>query len=280
MADPTPWTPPPKIEVLFEALAGNQFATINSPKAGSRTQVELPVGNAPIQLYSLATPNGNKVGIMLEELGIDYDAHVVLLSGAQFGSGFVTVNPNSKIPALKDKQGPDGQPIEVFESGSILFYLAEKYGKFLPKDGRKRQDVMNWLFWQMAGQGPMAGQFGHFMVYAPADQHAARNYGVARYGMETQRLCSVLDQHLAGKTFMVGEEFTIADMAIFPWFNQLRKGYKHASGISAAEFLSVETNYPNAVAWANRIGERPGVVRGLQVCSFNGVAKPWLAAKQ
>jgi GST-like protein len=278
-ATPT-WAPPENIEALFAASAGSKFASINKPTAGARSEKELTVGDAPVQLYSLGTPNGHKVSIMLEELGIDYDAHVInIMNGDQFGSGFVGANPNSKIPAIVDKEGPDGKPINVWESASIILYLAEKHGKFIPKNPRDRQEVLNWLFWQMAGQGPMAGNFGHFMVYAPADQLQARNYGVSRYGMETQRLCSVLDQALAGKTYLVGEEYSIADIACFPWFNQLRKGYVHSTGIGANQFLSVEKNYPNAVAWANRILERPAVVKGLQVCSFSGVGKPWLTSK-
>uniref|UniRef100_A0A6B2LER2 Glutathione S-transferase n=1 Tax=Arcella intermedia TaxID=1963864 RepID=A0A6B2LER2_9EUKA len=240
----------------------------------------MPQGKASFQLYSLGTPNGIKAAIILEELGIDYDAHVInIMTGDQFTSGFVSVNPNSKIPAAVDKEvlNDKGEPLKLFESGSIMLYLADKHKRFIPSDAAHRAEVLNWLFWQMAGQGPMAGNFGHFMVYAPDDKVEARNYGVSRYGMETQRLLSVLDLHLKGRMWMVGEEYTIADMAIFPWVNQLRTGYKHKSGIGAAEFLSVES-YGNVIAWANRIAERPAVQRGLTVCT-GGKAKPWLEAK-
>jgi GST-like protein len=271
------WTPPPKITELFKVTAGNNFSSVNSPKAGARVERELSVGSAPFQLYSLSTPNGQKVGIILEELGIDYDAHVTTLSGDQFTSGFVAVNPNSKIPSAVDKEGPDGKPINLFESCNILLYLAEKYNRFLPTDKRLLNEVITWLFWQAAGQGPMTGQFGHFMVYAPPDKKDARDYGVARYGMEVQRLCSVLENHLATRKYMVGEEYTIADMAIFPWFNHLRVGYKHPSGIGAADFLSV-SQYVNVNAWADRIAARPAVKRGITVCS-GGKGKPWLQSK-
>eukprot|EP01087_Luapelamoeba_hula_P020532 TRINITY_DN701_c0_g1_i1.p2 TRINITY_DN701_c0_g1~~TRINITY_DN701_c0_g1_i1.p2 ORF type:complete len:301 (+),score=52.36 TRINITY_DN701_c0_g1_i1:66-968(+) len=271
------WTPPAHIEELFAQAAGSQFASINAPTAGARTEKELPVGSAPLQLYSLGTPNGFKASIMLEELGVDYDAFVINIgSGDQFTSGFVEVNPNSKIPALVDKEGPGGKSLNVFESGSIVLYLAEKHKRFLPEDFGLRTEVLNWTFWQMGGQGPMTGNFGHFMVYAPADKVETRNYGVARYGMEVQRLCSVLDRHLAGKTYMVGEEYTVADIMVFPWFNQLLTGYKHTSGIGAGEFLNVK-QYTNALAWHARIAERPAVQRGLQVCT-KGQGKPWLSS--
>jgi len=235
----------------------------------------LPPGSASLQLYSLGTPNGIKVSIILEELGVDYDAHVVNIGkGEQFQSGFVHSNPNSKIPALLDREGPGG-PIHVWESASIVYYLAQKFGKFLPSDPRLQAEIRNWAFWQMGGQGPMTGNFGHFFVYAPPHQIQARDYGVARYGMEVQRLCDVLDKHLAGKTYIVGEQYTIADIIIFPWFHALRIGYKHTSGITAAEFLSV-SSYHNANAWADRILARPAVQRGVTVCT-NGLGKPWLA---
>jgi len=270
------WKPPAKIEELFASTGGNQFAAINAPTAGPRVEQDLPVGSAPFQLYSLATPNGQKVGIILEELGIDYDAHSINIGkGDQFTSGFVGVNPNSKIPAAVDRDGPGGSPINLFESGSIVLYLAEKYQRFIPSDPRLRAEVMNWVFWQMGGQGPFTGQFGHFMAYAPADKVETRNYGVARYGMEVQRLCHVLDRHLATRTYLVGEEYTIADMMIYPWFRQLNVGYKHASGIGASDFLSVD-NYKNVQAWAERVGSRPAVQRGVTVCPFSGPPKPWL----
>eukprot|EP01040_Poterioochromonas_malhamensis_P006553 gene6555-7057_t len=236
--------------------------------------------SAPLQLYSLSTPNGQKVGILLEELGVDYDAHVVNIGkGDQFTSGFVQVNPNSKIPALVDKEGPDGQPINLFESASINLYLAEKYGgRFIPHEPRLRAEMMNWLFWQMGGFGPFLGQLGHFFVHAPADKVEARDYGVARYGMETQRLCSVLDQHLEGRWYMVGDEYTLADIAIFPWFNALRIGFKHSSGVAAKDFLSID-QYKNANARADLILERPAVQRGVTVCHFSDGPKPWLKPK-
>jgi len=182
-----------------------------------------------------------------------------------------------KIPSALDKDGPDGKPIHLFESASIVLYLAEKHNKFIPQDKRRKTEMMNWLFWQMAGQGPMTGNFGHFMVYAPGDKKETRNYGVARYGMEVQRLCSVLDQHLANNQYIVGDEYTIADMCIFPWFNQLKVGYKHKSGIGADTFLSVE-QYKHANAWADRVGARPAVQRGITVCK-DGKGKPWLENK-
>jgi len=266
-----------KIEDLFGSVA--QFAAINSPTAGPKEERELPAGSAPIQLYSLATPNGQKASILLEELGVDYDAHVInIRQGDQFTSGFVNVNPNSKIPAAVDKDGPGGKPMHLFESASIMIYFAEKYKKFYPTDFRLRTEINNWIFWQMAGFGPMSGNFGHFFVYAPPEKIDARNYGVARYGMEVQRLCSVLDRHLQGRQWMVGDDYTIADMAVFTWFNTLRKGYKHTSGVTACDFLSVE-QYKNAVAWADKISERPAVQRGLVTCGFSGVAKPWLVPK-
>jgi GST-like protein len=211
------WTPPAKVEELFAGAAGNKFAGINQPTSGAREDKPLERGPAPFQLYSIGTPNGQKVSIMLEELqelGLcDYDAHVIGLGGAQFGSGFVGVNPNSKIPAAVDYDTPDGQPLNLFESGSIVLYLAEKYKKFLSADFRLRAETLNWAFWQMAGQGPMTGNFGHFFVYAPADKCETRSYGAARYGMEVQRLCHVLDTHLATRTYIVGEEYSIAGTA-------------------------------------------------------------------
>jgi GSH-dependent disulfide-bond oxidoreductase len=201
-----------------------------------------------------------------------------LLKGDQFTSGFVQVNPNSKIPALLDKDGPDGKPINLFESASIALYLGEKYGRFIPRDPRLKAEMMNWLFWQMGGLGPFVGQFGHFFSYAPAEKVETKDYGVARYGMEVQRLCSLLDQHLEGRRYMVGDEYTLADIMIFPWYQALRMGYKHSSGITAKEFLSID-QYKNANAWAERIFERPAVQRGITVCHFSDGAKPWLKPK-
>jgi len=272
------WTPPPKIEELFEkVLTGNAFAGINRNTSGVRSEKPLASGTASLQLYSLGTPNGQKVSIMLEELGVDYDAHTIdILHEEQFTSGFVEVNPNSKIPALVDKEGPDGKPINLFESGSIVLYLAEKYQKFLPTSPTLKYQVLNWVFWQMGGQGPFAGQYGHYMVYAPADRGQARDYGVSRYGMESQRLLHVLETQLKGRDYIVGDHLTIADIMIFPWANQLRNGYNHSSGVTSKEFLSVETNYPNVIRWADALKNRPGFQRGLQVNPFKGPAKPFL----
>lgn len=281
MSSSADWKPPLKIEELFAQTSGNQFAAINAPTAGAREQKDLPTGNASIQLYSLATPNGAKAGIMLEELGIDYDAFVInIAKGEQFTSGFVGVNPNSKIPCMVDRDGPGGKEIKLFESGSIVLYLAEKYNRFIPTDPFLRVECFNWMFWQMGGQGPMTGNMGHFLVYAPADKGEARDYGVARYGMDVMRLCDVLERHLAtGRTYLVGEEYSVADIMCFPWYNQLRTGYKHASGVAAADFLTIE-RYVHCNQWADRIAARPAVQRGLTVCHFSGVAKPWLATTE
>lgn len=275
------WTPPAKVEDLYSSMQGNQFSGINRPTAGAREEKELPSGSAPLQLYSLGTPNGQKVGILLEELVelglVEYDAHTVNIGkGEQFTSGFTAVNPNGKIPALVDRDGPDGKPINLFESASIDLYLCEKYQRFLPKDPRGRAEVMNWVFWSMGGQGPMTGQFGHFFVYAPPEKKETRDYGSARYGMEVQRLCDVLDKHLAGKTYLVGEEYTLADIIVYPWFRQVQVGYPHSSGIKAAEFLGVD-KYKNALAWAQRISERPAVARGVRLNGWSSPnPKPWL----
>ncbi|KXS20191.1 glutathione S-transferase [Gonapodya prolifera JEL478] len=288
MSSPTEWTPPKAIEELFAQTAGNNFASINAPTAGARTVQELPKGSAPLQLYSLATPNGQKVGIILEELaeaGIkeaDYDAFVIRLNGEQFTSGFVGVNPNSKIPALVDTKPSDGgEPVNLFESANIVLYLAEKHKFLMPEDSRKKAEVMNWVFWQMAGQGPMTGNFGHFFVYAPADKVEARNYGVARYGMEVLRLSDVLEKHLAdGRSYLLGEDYTIADVVVFPWFNTLHRGYAHKSGMTAATFLNVD-RFPKLNAWRDRLLARPAVQRGITVCrGTDGVGKPWLADNQ
>lgn len=276
------WNPPQKVEELFLATSGNKWASINRPTAGAREEKEVPRGSAPFQLYSLATPNGQKPAILLEEIGIEYDAHKIMLDGGQFTSGFVDINPNSKIPAAVDYDGFDGlngEPVKLFESASILLYLAEKYQRFLPLNPALKAQVMNWLFWQVGGQGPITGAcFGHFFVYAPDDKVEARDYGVARYGMEVQRLCSVLENHLKTRAYMVGEEYSIADIAIFPWFQQLRSGYHHSSGVTASSFLSITEYYPHANAWADRILARPAVQRGMTVCSWSHEStKPWLS---
>ena len=220
------WAPTESIEDLFPAPGG-----INSHVSGAREEVPLPRGPAPIQLYSLATPNGKKVGIFLEELheacGVEYDAHVFRISEQmQFHSGFTNGNPNSKIPMCID-HSMEGGPLRLFESASIILYFAEKYNKFWFQDPRLKAEGLNWIFWQMAGQGPITGNFGHFYSYAPNDQVEARNYGVIRYGMDSMRLADVLDKHLEGKLYMVNEEYSIVDMICFPWFQYLRNGYKH-----------------------------------------------------
>lgn len=204
---------------------------------------------------------------------------IQISKGDQFTSGFVAVNPNSKIPAAIDREGANGTPVRLFESASILQYFAEKHGKFIPSDPERRAECFNWVYWQMGGFGPMCGQFGHFFVYAPPEMLQARSYGVARYGMEVQRLCSVLDKHLDGREFILDDEYSIADMVIFPWFHCLMKYYKHASGVNAYEFLNLE-QYQNIMAWVERLLERPAVQRGLTVCGWDGVGKPWLNAEK
>lgn len=273
--------PPATIDDLYAATAGSKFSSINAPTAGARNNESVPVGSAPIQLYSLATPNGQKVGIVMEELGLDYDAWNINIGlGKQFSLGFVQVNPNSKIPAALDKNGPDGKPIQLFESASICLYFADKVKSPLsfPDNPRLRTEMINWLFWQMAGQGPMTGNFGHFFQAAPADQVAARNYGVARFGMEVQRLCDVLDKHLSDRTYLVGEQYSLADIVCYPWFRGVMSVAKHSSGRTAREFLQID-KYKNVMAWADRIAARPAVQRGVTVCSQNGVGKPWLENK-
>jgi GST-like protein len=251
---------PPKVWKFSEGNGG-KFATINRPTAGARTQKVLPIGEHPFQLYSLATPNGVKVTIMLEELlelGIkeaEYDAFLINIGeGDQFSSGFVEINPNSKIPALVDKN--NGSPISVFESGSILVYLAEKFGKFLPTDPAKKVKVMNWLFWQMGSAPYLGGGFGHFFAYAPKKI----DYPIDRFAMEVKRELDVLDKQLAKTPYIAGDEYTIADIAIFPWYGMLVKGKLY----DAAEFLSVH-EYKNVVRWADEIIKRKAVSRGRMV---------------
>ncbi|AWL04577.1 glutathione-dependent disulfide-bond oxidoreductase [Massilia oculi] len=250
---PTVWTPP--------ASSGGAFASINRPVAGPTHDKELPVGKHPLQLYSLATPNGVKVTILLEELlaaghtGAEYDAWLIKINeGMQFSSGFVGANPNSKIPALVDRSG--AAPVRVFESGAILVYLAEKFGAFLPKDGVARTETMNWLFWQMGSAPFVGGGFGHFYAYAPEKLQ----YPIDRYAMETKRQLDVLDRHLADKRFVAGEEYTIADMAIWPWYGGLVLGQLY----EAAQFLSVH-EYRHVKRWADEIAARPAVIRGRKV---------------
>ena len=256
MTGTTKYTPP-KVWT-WEKPNGGQFANVNRPTAGSREEKELPVGRHPLQLYSMGTPNGVKVTIMLEELlaighiGAEYDAWLIRISeGDQFSSGFVKINPNSKIPALLDRS--KSPPIPIFESGSILLYLAEKFDAFLPKDIATRTETMNWLFWQMGSAPYLGGGFGHFYAYAPFKME----YPIDRFAMETKRQLDVLDQRLAKNEYLAGKEYTIADIAVFPWYGALVKGWLYG----AAEFLSVH-EYVNVQRWADRILERPAVKRG------------------
>jgi GST-like protein len=251
---------PPKIWT-WNKESGGRFASINRPIAGATHDKELPVGKHPLQLYSLATPNGVKVTVMLEELlaaghtGAEYDAWLIkIMDGDQFGSGFVEANPNSKIPALVDRSG--ASPIRVFESGSILVYLAEKFGAFLPTDGAKRAEVLSWLFWQM-GAGPMlGGGFGHFYAYAPVKIE----YAIDRFAMEVKRQLDVLDRRLGESEYLGGDEYSIADMAVWPWYGALVKGLVY----DAAEFLQVN-DYKNVLRWTDLIAARPAVARGRMV---------------
>ena len=256
MTGTTKYTPP-KVWT-WEKPNGGQFANVNRPTAGSREEKELPVGRHPLQLYSMGTPNGVKVTIMLEELlaighiGAEYDAWLIRIGeGDQFSSGFVKINPNSKIPALLDRS--KSPPIPIFESGSILLYLAEKFDAFLPKDIATRTETMNWLFWQMGSAPYLGGGFGHFYAYAPFKME----YPIDRFAMETKRQLDVLDQRLAENEYLAGKEYTIADIAVFPWYGALVKGWLYG----AAEFLSVH-EYVNVQRWADRILERPAVKRG------------------
>jgi GST-like protein len=240
---------------------GGQFASINRPIAGPTHDKVLPVGRHPMQLYSLATPNGVKVTVMLEELlalghsGAEYDAWLIQInSGDQFGSGFVAVNPNSKIPALLDRSGPT--PIRVFESGAILLHLAEKFGALLPTDRQMRAECLSWLFWQMGSAPFLGGGFGHFYAYAPTKIE----YAIDRYAMEVKRQLDVLDQRLAASPFLAGEEYTIADIAVWPWYGALARGLLYGAG----EFLQVQ-DYANIQRWTAQIGERPAVKRGRMV---------------
>ena len=256
MTDTTEYKPP-KVWT-WEKPNGGQFANVNRPTAGPREEKELPIGRHPLQLYSMGTPNGVKVTIMLEELlalghvGAEYDAWLIRISeGDQFGSDFVKINPNSKIPALLDRS--TSTPIRVFESGSILVYLAEKFDAFLPKDIATRTETMNWLFWQMGSAPYLGGGFGHFYAYAPYKME----YPIDRFAMETKRQLDVLDQRLTENEYLAGKEYTIADIAVFPWYGALVKGWLYG----ASEFLSVQ-EYVNVQRWADRILERPAVKRG------------------
>ena len=262
MSDPT-YTPP---EVwTWDKDSGGEWASLNRPIAGATHDRELPMGDHPFQLYSLATPNGVKVTVMFEELleaghDAEYDAWLINIGkGDQFGSGFVEINPNSKIPALLDLSGPE--PVRVFESGSILVHLAEKFGAFLPDSGPKRTETFNWLMWQM-GAGPfLGGGFGHFYAYAPEKYE----YPINRYAMEVKRQLDVLDRHLADNRFMVGEDYTIADMAIAPWYGRTVRGQSYDAGT----FLSVH-EYGNVIRWADEVMERPAYKRGEMVNKASG----------
>ena len=259
MTDSSPYTPPAIWQ--WNKESGGKFASINRPVAGATHDKDLPVGKHPLQLYSLATPNGVKVTVMLEELlalghsGAEYDAWLVpMQEGAQFSNGFVAVNPNSKSPALMDRSGDT--PVRVFESGAILLYLAEKFGAFVPTDPAQRAECLSWLFWQM-GSGPfLGGGFGHFYAYAPTKIE----YAIDRYAMEVKRQMDVLNQRLAAHEYLAGSEYTVADMAAWPWYGALAKGQLYEAG----EFLQVH-EYTHVVRWADQIARRPAVQRGRKV---------------
>ena len=258
MTNPTDYTPPRVW--AWQKPSGGTFASINRPIAGATHERALPVGRHPLQLYSLATPNGVKVTVMLEELlarghkGAEYDAWLInIREGAQFSSGFVEVNPNSKIPALMDRSGPE--PVRVFESGAILLYLAEKFGEFVPT-GAGRAECLSWLFWQMGSAPYLGGGFGHFYAYAPAKFE----YPIDRFAMEVKRQMDVLDRRLAECRYLAGDDYTVADIAVWPWYGALAKGLLYEAG----EFLSVH-EYKNVIRWADEIGQRPAVKRGRMV---------------
>ena len=258
MSDPT-YTPPKVWK--WDAPSGGRFANINRPIAGATREKELPVGKHALQLYSLATPNGVKVTVMLEELlalgkkEAEYDAWLVNIGeGDQFGSGFVAVNPNSKIPALLDRG--TSPPTRIFESGAILIYLAEKFGAFLPKDPSARAECLSWLFWQMGSAPYLGGGFGHFYAYAPAKYE----YPINRFTMEVKRQLDVLDRNLAERRYLIGDEYTIADIAVFPWYG----GLVIHNLYNAEEFLEAKS-YGNVLRWASEIQQRPAVRRGQRV---------------
>ena len=260
MTDSTDYTPPAIWQ--WNKDNGGKFASINRPVSGATHDKELPVGKHPLQLYSLATPNGVKVTVVLEELlalghaGAEYDAWLIpIQEGAQFGSGFVAVNPNSKIPALLDRSDA-GQPVRVFESGAILLYLAEKFGAFVPTDAAQRAECLSWLFWQM-GSGPfLGGGFGHFYAYAPKKFE----YPIDRFAMAVKRQMDVLDKRLAEHEYLAGSDYTVADMAVWPWYGAMAKGQLYEAG----EFLQVH-EYTHVVRWADQIAQRPAVQRGRKV---------------
>jgi GSH-dependent disulfide-bond oxidoreductase len=264
MSDITEYSPP---EVwTWEKDSGGRFANINRPVSGATHEKDLPVGRHPFQLYSLATPNGVKVTVMLEELlerghrGAEYDAWLIRIDeGDQFSSGFVQVNPNSKIPALIDRSGP--APVRIFESGAILMHLAEKFGEFLPVSGPARADCLSWLFWQMGSAPFLGGGFGHFYAYAPVKLE----YPINRYAMEVKRQLDVLDRQLADNEFVAGPDYTIADIAIWPWYGALAKGLLYEAG----EFLQVK-DYRNVQRWTDSISHRPAAKRGRMVNRATG----------
>jgi GSH-dependent disulfide-bond oxidoreductase len=258
MTEPSAYTPP-KVWT-WNKENGGQFASINRPIAGPTHDKELPIGRHPMQLYSLATPNGVKVTVMLEELlalghrGAEYDAWLIKIDGNQFGSGFVEVNPNSKIPALMDRSGPT--PIRVFESGSILVHLAEKFGVLLPTSGQARAECLSWLFWQMGSAPYLGGGFGHFYAYAPTKIE----YAIDRFAMEVKRQLDVLNRRLADNEYLAGDQYTIADIAVWPWYGGLAQGLLYGAG----EFLNVQ-EYAHVQRWTNAIAKRPAAQRGRMV---------------
>ena len=264
MTDAPEYTPP-KVWT-WNKPSGGRFENINRPIAGPTHEKELPIGRHPLQLYSQGTPNGVKVTVMLEELlalghrGAEYDAWLIRIGdGDQFGSGFVAVNPNSKIPALVDRSGQ--KPIRVFESGAILMHLAEKFGAFLPTETAARAECLSWLFWQMGSAPYLGGGFGHFYAYAPVKIE----YAINRYAMEAKRQLDVLNRRLAESAYLAGSDYTIADMAVWPWYGGLVKGWLYG----AAEFLQAQ-EYKNVVRWADTIGNRPAVKRGRMVNRTSG----------
>jgi len=259
MSDQAPYTPP--TVWTWNQDNGGRFANINRPTAGATHDKALPVGRHPLQLYSLATPNGVKVTVLLEELlalghaGAEYDAWLVRINdGEQFGSGFVAANPNSKIPVLVDRSG--AAPIRVFESGAILLHLAEKFDALLPAGGAARAECLSWLFWQMGAAPFLGGGFGHFYAYAPSKME----YAIDRYAMEVKRQLDVLDRRLGGSRYLAGDEYTIADIAVWPWYGTLAKGQLYGAG----EFLQVH-EYQNVLRWTDEIAKRPAVKRGRMV---------------
>jgi len=259
MTDQAEYTPPQVW--TWNKENGGRFANINRPIAGPTHDKELPVGRHPFQLYSLATPNGIKVTVMFEELlalghtGAEYDAWLIRINeGQQFGSGFVAVNPNSKIPALMDRSGPE--PFRIFESGAMLVHLAEKFGAFLPKEGAARAETLSWLFWQMGSAPYLGGGFGHFYAYAPSKIE----YAIDRFAMEAKRQMDVLDRRLAESPYLGGDDYSIADIAVWPWYGGLAKGALYGAG----EFLDVGS-YKNLLRWTDQIAERPAVQRGRMV---------------